>query len=201
MKTLFDKNTQEDQERELHNSMISARYNEMLNGVDKQFTEKAPELNATMTMTSTPVMDTPVNTPAMEQTPQVSEYTPSALVGDLFTTAMFDNVTAQPARDTFAPTVVMPKTVEKPTVKKAESYSLTPLAKIAMVAFTALVVTMLAFIGANTRTIQHKSLKLKNLEQKKQELMERNEEIQRYIEDLQTEESIIERATEAGLLN
>ena len=44
MKTLFDKNTQEDQERELHNSMISARYNEMLNGVDKQFTEKAPEL-------------------------------------------------------------------------------------------------------------------------------------------------------------
>lgn len=198
MNTLFDKNTQEDQERELHNSMIGARYREMLDGVDEQFKDEAPVSNTTTT--SMPVMDTPVNTPAMEQNPQVSEYTPSAVVESLFTTATLDNVVSQPARDTFAPTVVMPQTVEKPTVKKAESYSLTPLAKIAMVAFTAIVITMLAFIGANTRTIQHKSLKLKNLEQKKQELMERNEEIQRYIEDLQTEQSIIERATEAGLL-
>ena len=97
----------------------------------------------------------------------------------------------------------MPRTTVKPVTvaKKEASYSLTPFAKAAMAVFTAVVVIMLALISVNTQTIQRKTLRLKNLEEKKQELMERNEEIKRYIEELQTEESIVERATEAGLLN
>ena len=63
------------------------------------------------------------------------------------------------------------------------------------------VAEMLTLIGANTATIQRKTIKLRNLEEKKQELMEKNDEIQRRIQELQTEESIIERATQAGLLD
>ena len=75
------------------------------------------------------------------------------------------------------------------------------MAKAVMAIFATTVVVMLSLIGANTMTIKRKNLRLKNLEEKKQELMERNEEIQRYIQELQTEDSIIQRATEAGLLN
>lgn len=205
MNTLFDKKTQEDQERELHNSLIGERYKEILGVVEQQFNEAAPVFNATQTYA--PVTEAPVapsyNAPVTEQTPQVTEYTPSGIAQSLFTTETLDRIAPQPVKDTFAPTVVMPQPVVsvKPVAVKEASYSLTPMAKVVMAVFTAVVVIMLSLIGVNTQAIQRKSMRLKNLEEKKQELIERNEEIKRYIEELQTEESIVERATEAGLLN
>ena len=74
------------------------------------------------------------------------------------------------------------------------------MAKAAIAIFAATVVGLLALIGVNSMSIKRKNIRLRNLEEKKQELMERNGEIQQYIDELQTEESIIERATEAGLL-
>jgi cell division protein FtsL len=197
MNTLFDKNTQEDQERKLHNSKINERYKEILGTVEGQFGKEETETTATYS----PVMDAPA--PTVEQAPRVTEYTPSGVAASLFTTETLDRMAAKPVEDTFAPTVIMPQAVEvaTPVMEKEASYSLTPMAKVVMAVFTAVVVIMLALIGMNTQTIQRKSLRLKNLEEKKQELIERNEEVQRYIEELQTEESIIKRATEAGLLN
>ena len=197
MNTLFDKNTQEDQERKLHNSKINERYKEILVTVEGQFGKEETETTATYS----PVMDAPA--PTVEQAPRVTEYTPSGVAASLFTTETLDRMAAKPVEDTFAPTVIMPQAVEvaTPVMEKEASYSLTPMAMVVMAVFTAVVVIMLALIGLNTQTIQRKSLRLKNLEEKKQELIERNEELQRYIEELQTEESIIKRATEAGLLN
>ena len=197
MNTLFDKNTQEDQERKLHNSKINERYKEILGTVEGQFGKEETETTATYS----PVMDAPA--PTVEQAPRVTEYTPNGVAASLFTTETLDRMAAKPVEDTFAPTVIMPQAVEvaTPVMEKEASYSLTPMAKVVMAVFTAVVVIMLALIGMNTQTIQRKSLRLKNLEEKKQELIERNEEVQRYIEELQTEESIIKRATEAGLLN
>ena len=202
MNTLLDRNTLEDQERELHNSMINERYRAILGVMEGQFREEMPTTN--VAQACAPTIEAPVeitHAPVVEQTPHVSEYTPAT--ASLFTVETLNRIAAKPVEDTFAPTLVMPQPVAtvKPIVEKEATYSLTPMAKVVMAVFTAVVVIMLALIGVNTQTIQRKSLRLKNLEEQKQELMERNEEIQRYIAELHTEESILERATEAGILN
>ena len=203
MNTLLDRNTLEDQERELHNSMINERYREILGVMEGQFREEMPTVNATA---YAPTIEAPVETsfaPTVEQTPHVSEYTPVGAAATLFSVETLDRIASKPVEDTFAPTLVMPQPVAnvKPVVEKEATYSLTPMAKVVMAVFTVMVVIMLALIGVNSQTIQRKNLRLKNLEEQKQELMERNEEIQRRIAELQTEESIIQRATEAGILN
>ena len=200
MKTLLDRNTQEAQERELHNAMIAERYKEILGSVEGQI-EKAPEFASTQTyapVEEKPVVNPNYGTPATEHTPRVTEYTPTNLAASLFTTETLDRIASQPRS-----AVVAPKSIvnEKAVSIKEVSYSLTPMAKMVIAIFATTVVVMLSMIGANTMTIKRKNLRLKNLEEKKQELMERNEEIQRYIEELQTEESVIERATEAGILH
>lgn len=201
MKTLIDKNTQVDQERELHNSKINERYREILGTVEGQFSTEEPERNAPVL--EAPIVEVRPNTPAVEQAPRVTEYIPTGPAASLFTTETLDRISSQPVEETFSPTVIMPQAVEvvAPVMEKEATYSLTPMAKVVMGIFAATVVAMIAIIGVNSQTIQRKSIRLKNLEEKKQELVERNEEIQRYIEELQTEESIIQRATEAGILN
>ena len=205
MNTLLERNTREAQEREVHNAMIAERYKEMLGVVEGQINSE-PVFNSAQTYA--PVVEEPVNVPfysapVMEQAPQVTEYTPTNLAASLFTTETLDRIAPQSTVGTFAPTYVAPAPIveEKTVVVKEEAYSLSSVAKMAIAIFAAVVVLMLTLIGVNTQTIYRKNVRLQNLEEKKQELMERNEEIQRYISELQTEESIIERATEAGLLN
>jgi cell division protein FtsL len=204
--TLLDRNTQEDQERTLHNSMINERYKNLLGVVEEQFQE-APTVNAVQTyapVEEVSTVETTYTAPATEQVPHVTEYTPTGVAASLFTTETLDRIAPpQQVESTFAPTVIMPqeRVMVAPKIEKEATYSLTPMAKLVMAVFTAVVVMMLALIGVNSYTIQRKSIRLKNLEEKKQELMERSEEVQRYIDELQTEESIIERATQAGLLN
>ena len=200
MKTLLDRNTQEEQERELHNAMIAEKYQEILGVVEGQI-EKEPVFATTQIYA--PVEEktnvTPsYSAPNTQHTPHVTEYVPSNLAATLFTTETLDRIAPQPAMTMAAPQSVVKEEVLSVT---EPSYSLTPMAKAVMAIFATTVVVMLSMIGANTMTIKRKNLRLKNLEEKKQELMERNEEIQRYIQELQTEDSIIQRATDAGLLN
>lgn len=202
MNTLLDRRTQEDQDRELHNAMIAERYKEILGVVEGQIEKREPAMNATQT-TYAPVEEAPTvapsyRAPAMEQVPHVTEYTPSSIAASLFTTETLDRIAPQPV-----PSVVAPKAVadENAVAVREASYSLTPMAKAAIAIFAATVVGLLALIGVNSMSIKRKNIRLRNLEEKKQELMERNGEIQQYIDELQTEESIIERATEAGLLD
>ncbi len=199
MNTVLDRKTVETAEKERHNAMISERYRALLETVDGQHSTAMP----TMERESTYTMDAPTyvpidETPTVEQVPEVTTYAPSAVAASVFTTEKLDRMVGHTATDY---TPVKPVEVVKPKVVAEVAYSLSAMAKVAMVAFTSVVVIMLALIGANTQTIQRKSFKLKNLEEKKQELMEKNDEIQRRIQELQTEENIIERATQAGLLD
>ena len=201
MSTLLERKTVTTEE-ERHNAMISERYQRLLSAIDDQYSSETPVVNQTASAPvyteEAPVYAPVESTPVAEQVPQVTEYAPSQVAASVFTTEKLDRVA-----DDFAPTVVVneaPKTVVKAATVTAVSYSLSPLAKVVLAAFTALVVIMLTFIGINSQIIQRKSIRLKNLEEKKQELMERNEELQRYIAELQTEESIVQRATQAGLI-
>ena len=79
------------------------------------------------------------------------------------------------------------------------SYGLTPLAKVVMAAFTVVVVAMLALICMNTQIIRQKRIRIQNLEEKKQQLLEESQEIQRRIEAAQSEETIRQYALENGI--
>ena len=202
MSTLLERKTVTTEE-ERHNAMISERYRKLLNAIDDQYSSETPVAtqNAYAPVYTQEAPAYVDNTPTMEQVPQVTEYVPSQVAASIFTAEKLDRMEAV---EEFVSTPVVneaPKTVVKAATAAQVSYSLTPLAKIVLAAFTVLVTVMLTFIGINSQIIQHKTLRLKNLEEKKQELMERNEEIQRYIAELQTEESIVQRATEAGLID
>ncbi len=198
MNTVLDRNTIENVEKEKHNAMISERYRKLLNAVEDQFSTPTVEEKA---YAPTYVAEQTAYTamPVAEQAPTVREFTPASAT----LTVERPVVEEMPQTNTFAPTYVAPVQPTAVTnVQKATQvhYSLTPLAKIAMAVFTFVVIAMLTLIAFNSYSIKQKNVKLKNLEEKKQELTERNEQIQRYIQELQTEESILERAAEAGLV-
>ena len=90
--------------------------------------------------------------------------------------------------------------VNEEAVAVEESYSLSSFAKLIMAAFTLAVVAMLTLACINTQTIQSKSIRLQNLEEKRQELLEKNEEIQRRIEEAKSDEVIREYATSQGMI-
>ncbi len=197
MNTVLERNTLDDVQQQQHNSMISERYRKLLDAVEDVFSAPAAEekaQEAPLHVSQAPVLN---DTPAVEQKPTVTEYAP------VFTTEKFARVeefqreekVATPAVDT------QTKAVVKAAPTAVAQYSLTPFAKVAMAIFTLLAIAMLALIGVNSHLLSQRKIRLKNLEEKREELLERSEELQSYIQELQTEESILQRAEQAGLLN
>jgi cell division protein FtsL len=80
------------------------------------------------------------------------------------------------------------------------SYALTPLAKVIMAAFTFVVVAMLAMICMNTQIIRQKRIRLQNLEEQKEELVNEVAEIEQRIEAAKSEEAIRQYALENGIV-
>ena len=80
------------------------------------------------------------------------------------------------------------------------SYALTPLAKVIMAAFTFVVVAMLALICMNTQIIHQKRIRIQNLEEKKQQLLNQVDEIESRIAAAQSEETILQYALENGIV-
>jgi outer membrane murein-binding lipoprotein Lpp len=78
-------------------------------------------------------------------------------------------------------------------------YALTPFAKMLMAAFTFVVIAMLTMICINTQIIRQKSVRIQNLEEKKQQLLEQTQEIQDRIKAAQSEETIRQYAVENGI--
>ena len=188
--------------KEQHNAMINERYRKLLSAEEDQFSTQTPVFSAQTTYAA-PVAETPVT----QQTPQVTEYVRSDVAASLFSAEKFERLegfaTENAYTDTFAPTVVnapAPVTQVRGTVKAVESYGLTPFAKIAMAVFTLIVVALLTLIAVNSHTIQLKNIRLQNLEEKKQELLEKNEEIQRRIQEAKSEERVLEYAQSQGML-
>ncbi len=192
MNTVLERNTIENVEKEQHNAMISERYRKLLDAVEDVFSapvEEEKKLSSTLFAPQAPTLD---GTPSVEQTPTVTEFS-SVLTQEKL--ERLEEI-AKPIAAEATKAVV-----KAAPVHAAARYSLTPLAKALMAAFTALVVVMMLLIGINSHTISEKKIQIRNLEEKKQELIERSEELQRRIQELQTDESVIQRAQDAGLLN
>ena len=194
-------------EAQRHNEKIKERYYQLQNDLAGQFSEEKQTAmqETTRVEARTPATSlyiSPVNVgnaAVLEQTPQVTEYVSPAAATALFTTEKFDRMTA--GETMVAPMPVQAVEPMRVTAMAVEAqYSLTPLAKVVMAVFACVIVAMLSLICANTYLINQKSVRIKNLEQKKEQLMEQSEELQRRIEEARSEETIRQFAESQGML-
>ena len=83
---------------------------------------------------------------------------------------------------------------------RAEGYALNSLEKMVIAAFAALVIVMLTVICINTQVIRRKTVQLRNLEQRQEELVQENAELEKNIEDAKSFDKILEYAEEHGMI-
>jgi len=189
----------EAEEAQKHNAMINERYRRLQNAVADQFSEENTEeqrvtetAQADSKLQETPLYISPSNV-AFEQTPVVTEYV-SAAASAVFTTEKFEAVKG------YEVPVEISAPVKATETEVEAHYGLTPLAKIVMAVFTFVVIAMLSMICINTHIIRQKNVRIKNLEEKKEQLLEESEEIQRRIEAARSEESIRQYAEANGMV-
>ena len=128
-------------------------------------------------------------------------------VPDIFRAETMEKVLSRSAAETMAPTaevytapIIETAPVETAAVEMEEQYGISSFAKKILVAFCATVTVMLAVIGINSQIIQQKNINITQLEQKRQELLEENAEIQARIERAQSEETIRQFAESHGMV-
>ncbi len=196
METVLERQTIEKTEQERHNAMINERYRRLLDAVEDQISEPTEEISYA------PVAEAPVYevTKAVEETPTVTQYAPSTVAASVFTAERFERMAGFEEKQARVNAPVQTKAIARTSTATSVRYSLTPLAKVAMAIFTMVVIAMLVLIGVNSRILDNKRIKIKNLEQKKEQLTEQYNDLQDEIARLQTEESIIQRGVEAGLI-
>lgn len=192
-----------EEEAQKHNAMISERYRRLQDAEADQF-GSTQQVRTENVRASVLAPEKLVAAPVVEQAPQVTEYVRSRIETPVFTTDKFNNITdtavAAPVID--APVAPMPVEVYAPTeaVAQESQYSLSRMAKTVIAAFAATVVAMLSLICVNTHVIRQKTVRIQNLEEKKQELLEENAEIQRRIEIAQSDETVREYALSQGMI-
>lgn len=180
-----------------HNELINENFLKIKNLVHAQFDEDEVQDVAEETVEEvveeTPLYISPANVTNLERAPIVTEYA-SPMAAAVFTAQKFEiaKENTQPVEYT-APVQATERAVEV-------SYALTPLAKVIMAAFTFVVVAMLALICMNTQIIRQKSIRIQNLEEKKQQLLNQVDEIESRIAAAQSEETILQYALENGII-
>lgn len=209
MATMLENRTLEEmaaaREAERHNSLIKERYQRLQNAENEQFAESTQESNATDYTVRASVLSpeapvyTPVSEPTSVQQPQVTEFVRVKSESPVFTTEKFNGIAEATVEETIAPAAVQAPTMSV-ALSTETQYSLSALAKTVLAAFAAVVIVMLTLICVNTQLIRQKTVRLQNLEEKRQDLMEANEEIQRRIETARSEETIREYAESQGMI-
>ena len=179
-----------------HNELINENFLKIKNLVHAQFDEdEVQDVAETVeeVVEETPLYISPANATNLEQAPIVTEYA-SPMATAVFTAQKFEiaKENTQPVEYS-APVQASQRAVEV-------SYALTPLAKVIMAAFTFVVLAMLALIGMNTQIIRQKSIRIQNLEEKKQQLLNQVDEIENRIAAAQSEETILQYALENGIV-
>ncbi|MBR2442400.1 MAG: hypothetical protein IKB20_04990 [Clostridia bacterium] len=184
-------------EAKQHNAMIKERYRRLQTAVADQFAAVENAVHAEMPVkeeTVTYINPSKANTAVLEQEPTVTEYI-SPMANALFTTEKFERLTVEEPVRPAAPVAKV-----QAVVSTQAQYSLSPFAKAAMAIFTMVIVAMLTMICINTHMLTQKRIKIQNLEQKKEQLADRYEDIQRRIEAAQSEEAIREYALSQGMV-
>ena len=185
----FTKQMESDLEAK-HNAQISERYRMLQNAEADQF--EAEENYSESVRAS-------VAAPVMEQTPEVAEYIGERISASVFTAEKFNAMEGY--QQTTAEMAITAPVIEQATIQETEErYALTPFAKVAMGVFSLVIVGMFALIGVNSNIIKNQKIKIKNLEEKKNQLVEQHEEIQAHIENAQSEETIRAWAESQGMV-
>ncbi|MBQ9714385.1 MAG: hypothetical protein IJV83_03580 [Clostridia bacterium] len=182
-------------EAQKHNAQIKERYNKLLSAEADQFASEtyaqAPvqEVRASVIAPEAPVYTSSVDAPVLEQAPQVTEFVREQVTASVFTAEKFERL--QDFQAEIAPTYVAPvlQTASAAAVEE-EQYSLSSFAKKIIAGVGAAIVVMTALIGVNSGIIRGQKVKLRNLQQRQQELVNENEEIQRNIQIATSEETI-----------
>ena len=191
-----------EKEEQKHNAMIAERYRRLQDAEADQFAESylADEpVRASVIAPEKPVFITPtVETPATEQTPQVTEFVRTRIESPVFTTEKFDNIQETTA-DVSAPVEIAIPT-QATALALEEQYSLSHMAKAVLAAFVATVLLMLTLICVNTQIIRIKSVRVQDLEQQKEQLAQDIAELQSRIQAAQSEEAIREYALSNGMI-
>lgn len=195
--------TKDEIEAREHNAQIKERYRRLQSAEANQFSQEsiAPHTPVITPEAPTeyyaPVVD---NVATVEQAPQITEFVREVPNAPVFTTDKFQAIQEEKAVETvteeIVPTYVAPATVT--SVSTLSQYSLTAFAKATMAIFTLLVIAMLTLIAVNSQAIRVKSIRIQNLEEKREELVEKAEELQRRIDAAKSEETIRSYAQEQG---
>ncbi|MBQ8685873.1 MAG: hypothetical protein IJ514_06860 [Clostridia bacterium] len=208
MATLMEERTMHltaEKEAELHNAQIKERYRRLQNAEADQFAEVTEEVRsetqyAVRASVLAPEAPAVEQTPVTQQTPQVTEFVRERIETPVFTTERLERAMENAPVLTKPVEIPMQMQTTATSVATEAQYSLSRMAKLVMAAFATVVVLMLTLICINTQIIQRKSMQLRSLEQQREELVERNEEIQRRIETAQSEEAIREYALSQGMI-
>lgn len=183
-------------EEQEHNARISERYLQLKNAVEDQFAQKTPEMTVQASVfTSDAAVQTPSfgYTPTVEQRPQVTEYIRN-LRQSIFTADTLNGMNVSTQQETATVTDNVAENVVQ------ESYSLTTFAKTVMAVFAVVVMSLMALICVNTHSLEQKSIRIQELQAKRQELIERNQEVERRIEEAKSEETIRQYAESQGMV-
>ena len=179
-----------DREAEKHNAQISERYQRLKNAEEQQFAEFTQE--RAYTATYTPEFNAPV------QQPQVPEYAHTRVDSPLFTVETLER-TLQRTETAYAP--VQQPTVEAAVVAEMQpTYSLTSMAKKAIVAASAVTVALLSVICVNSSILRTQAKAIAEQEAMNAAARVELARIQNDISVATSEEAIAAWATENGMV-
>ena len=195
--------TKDEIEAREHNAQIKERYRRLQNAEANQFAQESITSQSSVIAPERPTEYYPPvieNVATVEQIPQIIEFVREVPNASVFTTDKFQAIEEEKAMETvteeIAPTYVAPATVT--SASTLSQYSLTAFAKTAMAVFMLIVIAMLTLIAVNSQAIRVKSIRIQNLEEKREELVEKAEELQRRIDAARSEETIRAYAQEQG---
>lgn len=217
-------------EAALHNARINERYRQLQNAEASQLAEsytKAANVSyAERAQASVLAPERPSETYAPESAPARESFEPYSIGhtrvdSPLFTTETLERTLgggyvadrpdwsekseevleerAYAAASAFGEVAPMPVAAVNAEARE-ESYGLTRFAKTAIAAFAVTVTVMLAVIGINTQVIRNKTMRIRDLEQKKERLIEENAEIESRILEEKSYESVAEWAESHGMI-
>lgn len=193
---------------EEHNAMIKERYRRLQDAEAEQFASIAENAYTQQNVRASvfaPEAPAYVHAPAMEQTPQVTEFVQARVESPVFTTEKFNNMQGEAVASVVAPAPVAPMQVEvytpvQASVASETEYSFSPMAKKIFMAFAATATVMLSIVGINSGIIKRNNARLKNLQEQEQELKTENEELQARIEAATSEDTIMQYAQAHGMI-
>ncbi len=178
-------------EAEKHNRKISERFEQLMNAENSQLTES---FSAGKTFVA-PIAVAPVQ----EEPVQNEVYSHVPVTSSLFTTETLERTLSFNREQTSQTVVSAPVAVESVKVQaKEDTYAFSALAKAVAVIFAVLVITMLSIIAVNSKAIQLKRVKIRSLEEKRQELMEESQSLQERLAEVRSIEYIKEWAEKNG---